>query len=106
LYGLKQVPWNWNKTITAWLEEHSFSQSKVDPGIYVFIKEGKLYVLALYVDDGIIVGPSGSFIVGFKSAFGERFNVQDLAPVSWLLGMTVERDRGNRIIRIEQQQYV
>jgi hypothetical protein len=25
--------------------------------IYVFIKEGELYVLALYVDDIIIVGP-------------------------------------------------
>jgi hypothetical protein len=32
-----------------------------------------------------IVGPAGSFIMGFKSAFGERFNVQDLGPVSWLL---------------------
>jgi hypothetical protein len=78
----------------------------VDPGIYVFIKEGELYVLALYVDDSIIVGPTGSFVVGFKSAFGERFNVQDIGPVSWLLGMTVERDLGNLIIRIGQQQYV
>jgi hypothetical protein len=106
LYGLKQVPRNWNKTITTWLEENGFSQSKVDPGIYVFIKEGELYVLALYVGDNIIVGPAGSFIVGFKSAFGERLNVQDLSQGSWLLGMTVDRDRGNRIIRIGHQQYV
>jgi hypothetical protein len=34
LYGLKQAPRNWNKTITTWLEEHGFSQSKVHPGIY------------------------------------------------------------------------
>jgi hypothetical protein len=106
LYSLKQAPRNWNKTITAWLEEYGFSQPKVDPGIYVFIKEGELYVLALYVDDNIIVGPAGSFIVGFKSSFGERFSLQDLGPVSWLLGMTVERDRGSRIIKIGQQQYV
>jgi hypothetical protein len=106
LYGLKQAPRNWNKTITSWLEEYGFSKSKVDPGIYVFIKKGELYVLALYVDDSIIVGPAGSFIVGFKSAFGKRFNVQYLGRVSWLLGMTVERDRGSRIVRIGQQQYV
>jgi hypothetical protein len=74
--------------------------------IYVFIKEGELYVLALYVDDSIMVGPAGSFIVGFKLAFSEGLNVQDLGAVSWLLGMTMERDRGNRIIRIGQQQYV
>jgi hypothetical protein len=48
----------------------------VDPGINVFIKEGELYVFELYVDDIIIVGlVAGSFIVGFKSAFGEWFNV-------------------------------
>jgi histone deacetylase 1/2 len=106
LYGLKQAPRNWNEIITAWLEEYGFSQSKVDPNIYVFIKEGELYVLALCVDDNIIVGPAGSFIGGCKSAFGEMFNVQDLGPVSWLLGMTDVRDRGNRIINIGQQQYV
>jgi 5'-3' exoribonuclease 2 len=64
-YGLKQAPRKWSKTITAWLEEYGFSQFKVDPGIHVFIKEGKLYVLALYVVDNILVGPTGSFIVGF-----------------------------------------
>jgi hypothetical protein len=107
LYGLKQDPWNWSKTTTAWLEEYGFSQSKVDPpGIHVFIKDGELYVLMLYVDDNIIVGPVRSFIAWFKSAFDVRFNVQDPGPMYWLLGMTVERDRGNRIIRIGQQQYV
>jgi hypothetical protein len=106
LYGLKQAPKNWNKTITTWLEEYGFSQSKVDPVIYIFVKEGELYVLALYVDDNLIVGPSGSFIVEFKSAFGVRLNVQDLGPLSWLLGVTLERDHGNRIIRIGQHQYV
>jgi hypothetical protein len=106
LYGLKQAPRNWNKTITSWPEEYGFSQSNVDPGIYVFIKEGERYVLALCVDDIIIVGLASSFIAGFKSAFGIRFNVQDLRPLSWLLGITLDRDRCNRIIRIGQQQYV
>jgi hypothetical protein len=72
LYGVMQTPRKWNKTITAWLKECAFSQSKVDHGNYVFIKEGDLYVFALCVDESIIVGPSGSFIVGFKSAFGMR----------------------------------
>jgi hypothetical protein len=68
LYDLKQAPRKWNSKVTARLEEYGFSRSKVDPGIYVFTKEGELYVLALYVDDIIIVGQAGSFIVGFKLA--------------------------------------
>jgi hypothetical protein len=105
VYGLKQASKNWNKTIATWLEDHGFSQSKVDPGIYLFIKEGKDYVFALYVDDIIIVGPVCSLIVGLKSVFGVRCNVHDLRPMPWLLGMKVERDRGNIIIiRIGQHQ--
>jgi hypothetical protein len=104
LYGLKPaLARNWNKTITTWLEEYGLRQSKVDPGIYVFIDDGELYGLALYVDDNIIVGPAGSSIIGFNSAFGEWFHEQDMGPVAWLLGMTVGRDRGNRIIKIAQQ---
>jgi hypothetical protein len=64
--------------------------------------EGEVYVLALYVDYNIIAGLAGSFIVVFKSAFGMRFNVQDMGPLFWLLGMTLERDRGHRIRRIGQ----
>jgi hypothetical protein len=50
LYGLKQAPRNWNKTIRAWLEEYGYNQSNVNPGIYIFIKEGELYILALYME--------------------------------------------------------
>jgi hypothetical protein len=106
LYGLKQASKNRNKIITTWLEEYGFNQFTVDPGIYVFNKEGELDVLELYVDDHNIVGSAGSLIVYFKSAFGARFNVQDVGRVSWLLDMAVERDRSNRIIRTRMQQYV
>jgi hypothetical protein len=70
------------------------------------LKEGELYDLAVYVDDSILVGPAGSSTVEFKSAFGGSCNVQDHGQMSWLLDMTVERDRGKRIIKIGQQQYV
>jgi hypothetical protein len=78
MYVLKQATRNWNKTITSWLQENGFNQSKVDPSIYVCNKEGELHVLAMYVDESIIVGPTNSFIVEFKSAFGMRFNLQDM----------------------------
>ena len=106
IYGLKQAPRNWNKTVSAWLVEYGFKQSTVDPCIYTFAAAGDLYILALYVDDSIMAGPPGSFISDFKRAFGKRFNVQDLGPVSWLLGMTVERDRAAGVLKVGQRQYI
>jgi hypothetical protein len=87
------------------LEECVFSQSKVDPGIHVFCKANELYVLALYVDDNVIVGSAGCIIDELKTSFRRRLNVQDMSPVSWLLGMTVERDRDSHTINIGQRQY-
>jgi hypothetical protein len=106
LYGLKQAPRNWNKTITTWLEDYGFCKSKVDQCIFIYQKACQLYIMAMYVDDNIIAGAAGRFIPEFKVAFGNKFNVQDLGRVSWLLGMTVERDRGTGVIRLGQRQYV
>jgi hypothetical protein len=80
LYSLKQAPRNWNKTVTAWLEEFGFRQSKLDPGIYVFIKEGEFYVLALYVEDSIIARQAGSFIVRRKV---QRARPRSRVLVAW-----------------------
>ena len=106
IYGLKQAPRNWNKTITTWLLQYGFTQSHVDPCVYTYTDGSSSYILALYVDDSILVGPPGPFIRQFKEAFGQRFNVQFLGPVSWMLGISVHRDREARTIKLGQKQYI
>jgi hypothetical protein len=58
------------------------------------------------MDDNIIVISAGCFIAEFKTAFGRRVNLQDMGPVSWLLGMTLERDRSSHTIKIGERQRV
>jgi len=106
LYGIRQAPRNWNHCITEWLESYGFQQSKVDPGCYIYNGSEGFYILALYVDDSILCGPKGPFITNFKQAFGKRFNIEDLGAVAWLLGMTVERDRAARTVKLGQRQFV
>ena len=67
--------------------------------------DGHLYLLEVYVDDCILLGKQGPFIDRFKAAFGKRFKIEDLGPVSWLLGCEITRDRKNRILRIGQRQF-
>ena len=108
IYGLKQAPRNWNKTVSAWLVEYGFKQGRLWPGtVHLYLRcwwRQDLYILALYVDDSIMAGPPGSFISDFKRAFGKRFNV--LGPVSWLVGMTVERDRAAGVLKVGQRQLI
>ena len=52
------------------------------------------------MDDILVTGPSKIEIQWVKDALNKRFHITDLGPCSYYLGMTVNRDRQNRIIRL------
>ena len=106
LYGLVQAPRCWNQKVTTWLEDYGFKQSQVDPGIYIMYHDDQIYILALYVDDAICVGRRLKFINKFKADFAEAFDIEDLGPVAWLLGCSIQRDRQTRTLTISQKQYI
>ena len=107
IYGLKQSGRQWNELLTAWLGSVGFNQSRVDPGIYTYKGDARgIYVLAIYVDDTILAGPDGPFIASFKASFKERFQIDDLGHAAWVLGMTISRNRAERILELGQQQYI
>ena len=59
---------------------------------------------AVYVDDLLIAGPSKEEIQKLKKALSKRFDMTDLGPCSYYLGMTITRDRKNRTIRLSQKE--
>ena len=92
--------------MTFWLVSHGFTPSRVDPGVFVFFIEKLIFILAVYVDDSILIGNTVKFFADFKTAFSERFEIEDLGPFSWLLGCRSDMDREQRIFRLSQDQYV
>ncbi len=73
LYGIREAPRAWNSLLNDWLISVGFKQSKVDPAVYTIMHKSKIYILAVYVDDCILVGTQGPFIINFKKAFSSRF---------------------------------
>ena len=51
-----------------------------------------LYILGVYVDDSILVGKSGEFILQFKLDLAKREKIEDLGSANWLVGCRIERD--------------
>ena len=105
MYGIRQAPRAWNQLVTAWLIEYGWTQSKVDPGAYTIVVRGAWYILAIYVDDCILVGRDGPFLNQFIEDFGTRFKIEFLGPAAWLLGCSIVRDRSAKILRLGQKQY-
>ena len=104
LYGLKQSPRVWYETFAAFMKELGIVPVDSDYGIFINHTTGTL--IALYVDDILITGPSREDISKVKAALNAKFRMTDLGPCAYYLGMTVTRDRPNRILRLGQAAYV
>ena len=89
LYGLKQAPRIWYQTLTNFLRTLGFEPINADLGIFVW---SGVYI-AVYVDDLLIIGPSIAEIKNIKRSLRNRFQMTDLGPCSYYLGMSIRRDR-------------
>lgn len=58
LYGLKQASREWNLEFTKKLVSYRFSQSQSDHCLFVKGKGSSFLCLLVYVDDGLVSGPS------------------------------------------------
>ena len=102
LYGLKQSPRVWYNTLAAYLKELGFEPIAADFSVFT----NGTTIIAIYVDDILLAGPNKQEIQGIKTKLAEHFEMTDLGGCAYYLGMTVTRDRANRILRLGQAGYV
>jgi len=105
LYGLKQAPRQWYAKIHDYLTRSlEFKSSMNDPCLYIRKTSSQILIIALYVDDLLIIGNSISEIAKIKLEFRKRFEMKDLGSVL-MLGIEIRRDRSNRKLSISQNEY-
>lgn len=104
LYGLKQSARDWNLLIKKELLAWGFVQSKADP--CMFIHEERGLRLLVYVDDIVAAAKQQSQINWFHEKLSDRFNTKNLGEIQKILGVRVTRDRKNRTIYLDQEQYL
>lgn len=100
LYGLKQAPRAWNSKITEVLRELSLLPTLTDSSVY--ISTDKLVILALYVDDGLIISPSQEKCLELINMLDRNFPTKK--TVGPFLGMKMTR--GEETITLSQQTYI
>ena len=106
LYGLKQGGREWYAVIDGFFLEHGFTRTFADHCVYVFQHGNTLVIVPLYVDD-LLMGYSDEDEMGkIKAHLERRFEMKDLGPVSWVLGMRVTYDFGIGRLSVDQSQYV
>lgn len=106
LYGLKQSARDWNKLLTGdeGLRKWGFVQSLADPCLFTHPARG--LIALVYVDDIAVASPSNSDLDWFFKQLKSRFDGKDLGEIKQFLGMRVTRDRKERTIWLDQEQYL
>ena len=96
LYGLKQAARVWNKTLGAYLIQIGFIRLDLDNGVFYHLK--LTVIIAVYVDDLLLFSPNRTDIDLIKTKLSARFNMSDLGPCYFYLGIEIIRNRKERII--------
>ena len=88
LHGIKQSPRCCNTLFTAFTESASFEQSSADPCLHIHCKGADLAIIAVYVDDLIIVAKSQEMMSKIKCDLSRQFKLGKFTTV-WGLPQTI-----------------
>jgi len=105
LYGLKQAPRAWYSRIDTYLCQLGFKRSVADHGIYIKTYDDVKIILTLYVDDLLILCNKLDVILQVKEELKKEFEMTDLGEAKYILGIHLDYNFKEGIIRINQSGY-
>ena len=87
MYGLKQSGRNWHNLLQYFLIKTGFVKSDADPCVFVKTDEAGSIILLVWVDDIILAVTSDEVMNDIKKVLKDRFDMKDLGPISFFLGI-------------------
>jgi transposase InsO family protein len=104
LYGLKQSGRQWYLLLRRKFEEAQFKICRVDHCVFIWKDEmtGETSIAGVNVDDMLIAASGDAPMAYTKGILQKAFELKDLGPVRWLLGIRVEHDQAKRTVAISQ----
>mgnify|MGYP000046438200 CR=1 FL=1 len=106
LYGLKQSPRQWYERFTSCMSNLGYIRFQSDPNVYSRNSPTTILILAIYVDDILILSNSNDVLSKAKSELHASFSMQDMGALHYCLGIQVFQDPSHGLIHISQQSYV
>ena len=104
LYGLKQSPRCWNQVFDTFLLSIGFSQSKADTCVY--IKCHPFVIIAVYVDDLLVLTETQDVMDETKAILCDRFKMKDMGQLHYCLGISIVQNKENSTVYLHQNQYI
>lgn len=106
LYGLKQASRVWNEKLDKALKRFGLTQSNVDSCLYYHIEGDRIFIVAIYVDDLLILHNDLKRRDNFKKNLMNTFKMKDIGNAEYVLGIKITRDREKGKIWLDQKLYI
>ena len=106
LYGLKQSPRIWWKTLQEKLTDIKLISTVGDDAMFSRKLNGKLIYIGVWVDDMPIAVPDDSTGDEIKNILQQNFEIHDLGDAKKILGMELNRNNETGTIRLTQSKYI
>ena len=99
LYGLKQAANSWaNASDKLIMSIPGMVRSETEPSWYNFSRHGTEATVLVYVDDYVVCCNNPNWYTWFVRFFKRKYDLNDLGPLSNVLGMGVEWGEGKAIL--------
>lgn len=106
LYGLKISPKRWAIRLTEVLQRAGLKNDRNEPCLFYKNSKQVIVIVLVYVDDMIIAGNNDSKLNDIVDQLKAQFELTDLGEPREFLGINIERDYTNRILRLSQSLYI
>ncbi len=103
LYELKQTSREWYAILKVYLIFIDYQRVEIDHSVFIHDND---IIIAIYVDDLLILELNIFDIKALKLQFAECFQMKDLDSIEWYLEMHITRDKAEWTLWINQSIYI
>jgi hypothetical protein len=104
LYRLKHAVRAFYLWLKEALEGIRFTQCETDHPIFQRCEGDKMAITLAHVDDMLLAGRPLTFLEEIKAELAKSFKLVDLGKARMFVGVEIERNRPDRMLKILQQQ--
>lgn len=105
LYGLRQSGLQWYRRITTKLKQLGMQPTGQDPCLFISRRKNRVMIISIYVDDILIATNDTNWLKNTKHSLAESFEMKDLGPVNYCLGIEFQQDETDHSVCLTQRQY-
>ncbi|KAF5376208.1 hypothetical protein D9615_008481 [Tricholomella constricta] len=98
--------YNWWKALDQDMGRIGYRRSRADPSVRSRSRQGGITIMSTYTDDTSGMSSTPEEAIRAVAELGEKYGIKDLGDIKLVLGICITRDREQRMLTMDQEEYI